>query len=178
MEYLRTIEAGDLSEAFWTVNLIQRLDTSVASSPYFNIYLIAQAKAHDKGFLSSHTEVESLLEQRGDIHHLFPKHYLTENQVPQSRYNQIANYAYVHQSINISISDEAPCEYMGKVFDQCETKKPIYGGITDLEELKENLRQHCIPEGFEKMDIQDYERFLEARRVLMAQKIKEYYFSL
>ena len=178
MEYLRTIEAGDLSEAFWTVNLIQRLDTSVASSPYFNIYLIAQAKAHDKGFLSSHTEVESLLEQRGDIHHLFPKHYLTEHQVPQSRYNQIANYAYVHQAINISISDEAPCEYMGKVFDQCETKKPIYGGITDLEELKENLRQHCIPEGFEKMDIQDYERFLQERRVLMAEKIRAYYFSL
>ena len=50
MQYLNITEAGELSEAYWKVNLVQRLNTSVASSPYFNMFLVAQVKAHDKGF--------------------------------------------------------------------------------------------------------------------------------
>ena len=49
-QYLNITEAGELSEAYWKVNLVQRLNTSVASSPYFNMFLVAQVKAHDKGF--------------------------------------------------------------------------------------------------------------------------------
>ena len=90
MEYLTITEAGELSDAFWTVNLVQRLNTSVASSPYFNMFLVAQVKNHDKGFLSAQIDVESMLENRGDIHHLFPKKYLTKHGVPQAQYNQIA----------------------------------------------------------------------------------------
>jgi len=73
MDYLKQREEGDLSDAFWKVKLIQHLNTSVASSPYFNMFLVAQVKAHDKGFLSSHIDIETMLENRGDIHHLFPK---------------------------------------------------------------------------------------------------------
>lgn len=75
-QYLNITEAGELSEAYWKVNLVQRLNTSVASSPYFNMFLVAQVKAHDKGFLSMEIDIESMLENRGDIHHLFPKNYL------------------------------------------------------------------------------------------------------
>lgn len=82
MEYLKLTEAGELSDAFWDVNLVQRLNTSVASSPYFNMYLVAQVKAHDHGFLSAQVDVESMLENRGDIHHLFPKNYLTKHSIP------------------------------------------------------------------------------------------------
>lgn len=178
MEYLKQREEGDLSDAFWKVNLIQHLNTSVASSPYFNMFLVAQVKAHDKGFLSSHIDVETMLENRGDIHHLFPKNYLTQNGIPQAMYNQIANYVFLQQEINIKISDDSPAEYMKEVFEQTETKVPVYGAITDIDELKHNLRQNCVPDGFEKMTISDYSSFLEKRRVLMAQKIKEYYFSL
>lgn len=35
-----------------------------------------------------------------------------------------------------------------------------------------------IPVGFENMGIEDYGKFLEERRKLMAEKIKKYYFSL
>lgn len=93
-------------------------------------------------------------------------------------YNQIANYVFLQQEINIKISDEAPCVYMKKVFDQCQTKKPVYGGIVDDFELRKNLEQNCIPVGFEEMDIADYNNFLEMRRKLMAEKIRNYYFSL
>ena len=177
-EYLKVTEAGELSDAFWNVTLLQKLDTSVVSSPYFSIFLAAQAKAHDKGFLSEHIEVESMLENRGDIHHLFPKKYLTNNGLTKGMYNQIANYVFLQQEINIKISDDAPCIYMQKVLNQCETKTPSYGGIIDKEVLMENLQQNCIPESFESMDINNYQEFLLKRRGLMAKKIREYYEAL
>lgn len=178
MEYLKMTEAGELSDAFWDVTLIQRLNTSVASSPYFNMFLAAQVKSHDRGFLSTQVEIETMLENRGDIHHLFPKNYLTSKSIPQSQYNQIANYVFIQQEINIKIGDKAPCDYMREVFDQCKTKVPVYGGIVDETELRKNLRDNCVPDGFETMDVSNYARFLEARRVLMAKKIRDYYFAL
>ncbi len=178
MEYLKLTEAGELSDAFWDVNLVQRLNTSVASSPYFNMYLVSQVKAHDRGFLSAQVDVESMLENRGDIHHLFPKNYLTKHSIPQAQYNQIANYVFLQQEINIKIGDKAPDAYMKEVYEQCCTKQPVYGCITDEDELRRNLTQNCIPDGFESMSIGDYDRFLEERRKLMAQKIRNYYFSL
>lgn len=178
MEYLKLTEAGELSDAFWDVNIVQRLNTSVASSPYFNMYLVAQVKAHDRGFLSAQVDVESMLENRGDIHHLFPKNYLTKYSIPQAQYNQIANYVFLQQEINIKIGDKAPDAYMKEVYEQCCTKQPVYGCITDEDELRRNLTQNCIPDGFESMSIGDYDRFLEERRKLMAQKIRNYYFSL
>ena len=178
MEYLSITEAGELSDAFWTVNLVQRLNTSVASSPYFNMFLVAQVKEHDKGFLSTQIDVETMLENRGDIHHLFPKKYLTKHGIPQAQYNQIANYVFLQQEINIKISDDAPCIYMAEVRKQCTTKQPVYGGIIDTTILDENLRQNCIPDGFELMDINDYSDFLAKRRELMAEKIHRYYNSL
>ena len=125
MEFLELTEAGELSDAFWSVNLVQRLNTSVASSPYFNMFLVAQVKAHDKGFLSTQIDVEAMLENRGDIHHLFPKNYLTKRGIPQAQYNQIANYVFLQQEINIKIADKAPSEYMQEVYRQCETKQPV-----------------------------------------------------
>lgn len=177
-EYLRITEAGELSDAFWDVNLVQRLNTSVASSPYYNMFLAAQVKSHDKGFLSTQIDIETMLENRGDIHHLFPKDYLMKQGIPQAQYNQIANYAFIQQEINVKISNRAPCVYMKEVLTQCQTKQPVYGGIIENDVLQHNLRQNCVPEGFEAMSIDDYSRFLEERRKLMAAKIKAYYYSL
>ena len=42
--FLKTTETGELSDAFWNTVLVQRLDTSVASSPYFLVFLMAQVK--------------------------------------------------------------------------------------------------------------------------------------
>ncbi|WP_026503999.1 GmrSD restriction endonuclease domain-containing protein [Butyrivibrio sp. NC3005] len=179
LEYLEQYEAGSLSDAFWEHSLVDHLNTSVASSPYYNVFLMAQVNAHDKGFLSEQIEIKTMLEERGDIHHLFPKKYLMKNGITnKSLYNQIANYAYLQTEINIKISDDAPNEYMSVVLGQIETGQGVYGGITNMIELKKNLEMNCIPEGFESMTIDDYPRFLDARRKLMAKKIKAYYESL
>ena len=60
----------------------------------------------------------------------------------------------------------------------CDRMADEYGGITDLEELRENLRQHCIPESILDDPEEDYDRFLEERRALMAAKVKNYFARL
>lgn len=177
-EYLRLTEAGELSDAFWNVTLPQKLDTAATASPYFNLFLMAQVKANDKGFLSNQHDIRSLLSNLGEIHHLFPKKYLADNGMSKNMYNQIANYALTSKFINDQIGDKAPYVYMQMVLKQCETKTLAIGEITDKEILAENLRQHCMPSGFEIMTVQDYPLFLQKRRELMAQKIRRYYESL
>lgn len=177
-EYLDDVEKADLSDAFWNVSLVQHLDSSVSSSPYFNVFLAAQVKDNDKGFLSTDITVRDLVTQRGDIHHIFPKSYLKKNGLTKGRYNQIANYVYMQSEINVKIGDKAPCDYFEHIQKQCNGGKLKYGGINDAVSLKDNLEMHCIPEGISSMDIKGFDGFLEQRRQSMATKIKNYYFSL
>lgn len=179
LEYLKSVEDGELSDAFWTHVLVSKLDTSVSSSPVFNIFVMAQIKANDRGFLSEQIDVKSMIEQRGDIHHIFPKNYLKSNGInAKSRYNQIANYVYTQSEINIKIKDKAPAVYMAEIKEQCETSTTRYGGIIDYNDLMENLKENCVPCEIFTMDIEDYTQFLQKRRLLMAEKIKNYYLGL
>lgn len=176
--YLKEKEEGELSDAFWNASLIQSLDTSVASSPYFHVFLASQVKANDKGFLSNSITVGNLISHKGDIHHLFPKNYLVNHGLNKSDYNQIANYVYMQSEINIKVGNKSPKEYFEIVKKQFIQDKKQLSGISSEKELKENLELNCIPEEIIDMTIDDYETFLSLRRKLIAQKIKEYYYSL
>lgn len=176
MEFLEHTEAGELSDAFWNNILVTKLNTSVASSPMFHVFLMAQVKMGDCGFLSEQIDVKSLIEQRGDIHHIFPKKYLQKCGIKErGLYNQIANYVYTQSEINVKIKDQAPKEYMAQVKEQCTGGNAVYGGIDSLEKLKVNMAANCIPEDIFDMDYTRFEEFLEQRRHLMAQKIQQYY---
>lgn len=177
-QYLQEKEDGELSDAFWDVNLVQRLDTSVASSPFFNVFLAAQVKDNDRGFLSKEISVNNLIMHRGDIHHIFPKNYLKKAGLTRSKYNQIANYVYMQQEVNIKVGNKAPETYFSEVLEQCHSGELKYGAIATKEELSKNLKENCIPESVFSMTIENYQEFLMARRKLMAKKIKAYYHSL
>ena len=141
----------------------------VLPKPYFLLFLMAQVKLGSRGFLSEQIDVASLIQQRGDIHHIFPKKYLQKNGINNRKdYNQIANYAYTQSEINIKIKDDAPCVYMAEMKKQVTGGELQYGGITDENDLKNNLAENCVPEEFVNMDIRNYKEFLEKRRVLMA----------
>ena len=179
MEYLKSVEIGELSDSYWEHILPARLNTSVASSPFFKIFLMSQVKEGNKGFLSKHITVQALIEDRGDIHHLFPKKYLQKNGLNiRGEYNQIANYVYTQSEINIKIRDAAPNEYMQDVLEQIDNNKANIGGIVTMEDLKETFKENCIPNEFINFTIDNYKDFLQKRRILMSQKIKEYYFNL
>lgn len=176
--YLKVVEDSELSDAFWDVGLVESLQTSVSSSPYFNVYLAAQVHDNDKGFLSKEITVKDLITHRGDIHHVFPRNYLKKHGLTRGRYNQIANYVYMQSEINIRIGRKAPNDYFSELKAQVNGGELRYGGIDTQNLLTRNLRANCIPLKIYNMSIDDYDDFLQARRMLMAKKIKDYYFSL
>ena len=175
---LNTIERAELSEAFWDVGLPQQMDTPVASSPYFNVFLASQVKENDKGFLSRDISVQNLLEGQSHVHHVFPSSYLKWHGFQRGRYNQIANYVIMQSEINIAIGNRPPSTYFSALLEQCETGVTRYGGITSAGELRDNLAAHCIPEGMDVVNIEGYDSFLQERRSLMATKIRDYYRTL
>ncbi|MDE7060485.1 MAG: hypothetical protein K2O71_02670, partial [Lachnospiraceae bacterium] len=178
-QFLKNTEAGELSDAYWNYTLVTNLNTSVSSSPYFLVYLMAQVKGGARGFLSKQINVQSLIEQRGDIHHIFPKKYLQKNGINNRKdYNQIANYVYTQSEINIKIKDDAPCDYMARMKEQVAGEGSFYGGIDSMEDLQKNLEENCVPIEFMDMDVFDFQVFLDERRNKMAAYIRKYYEGL
>jgi hypothetical protein len=177
-EILREREEAELSDAFWNASLPQSLDTSVASSPYFHVFLASQVKANDRGFLSKDVLVGDLISLRGDIHHLFPKDYLKKNGLDRSKYNQIANYVYMQSEINIKVGNKPPKEYFELIKTQIQDNNQQVSGLATEQQLLDNLKMNCVPTEIQEMSIDDYNDFLTIRRKLMAQKIKEYYQTL
>jgi len=177
-DYLRDREESELSDAFWNAALPMSLDTSVASSPFFHVFLASQVKANDRGFLSTDVLVGDLISLRGDIHHLFPKDYLKKNGLDRNKYNQIANYVYMQSEINIKVGNKPPSEYFTTVKDQFQNANLQVSGISSEAQLQQNLAMNCVPSEIMDMAIDDYDVFLASRRKLMAQKMKDYYFSL
>lgn len=176
---LAEIEASELSDNYWDVTLKQRLESVSTSSPVYLTYLASQIYNEDNALFMSNVKVSELVNlSLGDIHHIFPKDYLRKNGFEQNKYNQIANYAYISKKSNILISKDSPKDYFGKVFEQCKTKNIVIGDIVDEDVLKENMGINCIPESIVNMDFNSYDEFLDARRTLMAAKIKEYYGKL
>lgn len=173
--YLDGIVNGELSDAFWDVRLPQEMDTSAASSPFFQAFKAAQVKMDDMGFLSNDIRARELIEIKSDVHHLFPRDFLKKSGLSRGQYNQIANYVLAQTEINIQIGNKEPRIYFSELIGQCNGGERCYGNITDIEKLRENLRSNCIPDGVEDMTIQDYPRFLAERRKLMAQKMKAYF---
>lgn len=177
-KYLEDVEKAELSEAFWSASLVQKLNTSVASSPYFNVYLASQVKAKDKGFLSRDITVADLITHRGDIHHIFPRNLLKKNGLERGKYNQIANYVYMQSETNIKIGDKEPKKYFSEILSNIENGNMAYGAITDKMDFDNNLKENCIPQEIIEYKTGDYEVFLEKRRKLIAEKIEKYYKGL
>lgn len=178
-EYFREVEEAELSETFWTVGLVQNLETSSINSPYFNTYIAAQVWNAEASLFSNTTKVADLISVMGDVHHIFPKEYLKQNGYEdKAKYNQVANYTYLDTGVNISIGKKAPNEYFAQAKEQCIKGQCCIGTILNENDLINNLKINCIPENIYTMQAYDYETFLQERRKMMAEKIKNYYYSI
>ena len=175
--YVQTIIDSSLPSAFWSNNLPQNLETTSTNSPFWNVFVASQVKTKSEGFLSAHISVESLVGVKGDIHHLYPKNYLSTKGLSKIKYNQIANLAITESGINQSISDRSPETYFAEIMTGVKKGKAKYGEITSEKDLKTNLKIHGIPDDILEYEL-DYEDFLEIRRSNMANLIKDYFKSL
>lgn len=150
----------------------KKLDTHSSSSPLRIIYLVSQIHFQRpilfrnvplSKFYIDLKDNERLKENIDiDCHHIFPKQYLLDtfwsNWITQYEINHIANKAYTYKSDNKTISDKKP-----------EVYRTLFEKQNNL--LNENLSNNAIPYDFDKLDYKD---FLEARKKLMLEKIKEY----
>lgn len=188
--YLHQIEQAELDDGFWTYRIVNDLDSSSTVNNAYLCYLASQCKNNESAFLSESMSVRNLLEQssNGNVHHIFPKNYLIKKDFKKSDYNQVANYAFTEQQINIKLGDLAPKEYMAKVVDEIKAKeiainenKPYeseYSSIKSKDVLIDNKALNCIPESLDTSDYTHYNDFLSQRRKLMAEKIKAFYLGL
>lgn len=178
-DYFKEVEAAVLSDTFWDVTMPQNLETTSTNSPAFHVFLAAQINKNSNSMLMKGTMISDLLNISGDVHHIFPKAYLKANGVDsKGQYNQVANYTYLDTQVNKAISDDAPCDYFGEVLKQCDGNGVAFGNIMSREELSKNLAENAIPEGVINMNVNDYQDFLNERRMMMAQFTKEYYKNL
>jgi len=153
-----------LTNDYWSLTLPMRLESSNTRSMYsfFAAQCILNAKA-----LYSSLEVSLLLspERRStrknlEIHHLFPKAWLKTNGVKDRKaVNQVANQTLVEWSDNSDIADKSPVIYAKKYQDK----------MPESSRAKTN-KLHAMPENWWTME---YDSFLEVRRKLMAQVIKQ-----
>ena len=177
-QYLKKLERENLHRVFWEEELVSKLDNH-QRNPYVLVFRAARVANNEKVFLSRDMTIQNLVTHTSNLHHIYPKNYLMKNGKTRKKfYNQVANFAYLEQQTNIQIKDRPPKEYMGDVRKQCKSGATKYGGIDDKEMLKENMKENCIPESIFDGTVKNYESFLEERRKLMAQKIRDYYSSL
>jgi hypothetical protein len=109
---------------------------------------------------------------------VFPRGYLKAKGLNRSQYNQIANYVMMQSEINIAVGNKSPKDYFNQLAAQCSGGKMKYGAICDPNELKENFKMNCIPDGMDLRELEQYDDFLDERRRLMARRICDYYSAL
>jgi hypothetical protein len=173
IEALNKVMTSSLTSDYWDITLPDgELATSSPRSPALFAYYAA-LHIHDAYGLFSGLKVASLLEaglheKRSALerHHLFPKAYLERKGVKdQKERNQLANYALVEWGDNDDISDEAPNEYLPRYLVRYKTP----------DEKQQAYYWHALPDSWEEMT---YPEFLEARRKMMSQVIKDAFVRL
>ena len=176
---LAEIEESELTDAFWQFSLPSRLVSSSTGNPPYLTFIASQIKTQARGFLSRHILVQSLVELQGDVHHLVPKDYLRKHGVKDRRdYNQVANYAWTETAVNIKIGNRPPAEYLAEISKQIENQTLTLGEINSQSDLEATFRENAVPTSLHDTTYENYEEFLEERRSLMAQYLKDFYFSL
>lgn len=96
----------------------------------------------------------------------------------RNMYNQVANYVYCESPINIRLKDKSPSEYFSQLIEELGSPEVKLSGMQTLEDIKENCHALAIPHSVFEGTIDNYEDFLRERRILMAQKIREYWEEL
>jgi hypothetical protein len=163
---LDRIISDTLTDDYWNITLPNALAVSSALSPTLFAYFAA-LNLLDAKVLFSKMSVSALLDPalhstKSSIerHHLFPKAHLKRLGISETRdTNQIANYALVEWSDNVSIADTPPSDYF-----------PKYATRFLPDELVQMCYWHALPQGWENLEYQD---FLTVRRKGMANVIRD-----
>ena len=93
------------------------------------------------------------------FHHIFPQALLKNNHCPKEKINDIANLCIISGKANRKISDKSPSDYIPSIIER---------------QGEEALTKQCIPTDRDLWKIENYDKFLQERRLLIVQKINEF----
>ncbi|WP_421789881.1 GmrSD restriction endonuclease domain-containing protein [Hyphobacterium sp.] len=164
--FVESVFRVTLTGDFFTTNLPSDLATSSSRSPSQYAYF-ASLNILDATALYSDQKTSDLFDAgvkapraASELHHLFPKDYLDSIGITDNREkNQIANFAIVEWHDNSGMGNKAPSDYAPKFEDSIESKK-----------LQQMYYWHALPDGWFRMD---YQSFLQKRRELIAEVIRD-----
>ena len=172
-KFIATLEEQELSDVFWNSTLVDEFDKPTTNNPFWHMFIAAQNKLLKQSFLSKNNIARDLATD--DIHHIFPKNYLVKHGYDKSKYNRIANFVHLRNDINISVSDLAPREYLGDILSRGNNH---HSDIVNEAEMINNFEDNAIPKILLQAEVDDYDKFLRQRQVLMAEMVREYYKTL
>ena len=162
---MNTILNRELTDNFWSITLPEALQRQTTQTSSWRIFQMAQVYAGDRAWLAKDTRAETVMEEEGNIHHIFPRAYLRANHFSKAEINQIANYVWLTRPRNMDVGDQAPKDY-------------LHDELTSQFFNKQNNAENAIPADLQDYDFHDYYHFLKQRRQLMADKIHHYYDQL
>jgi hypothetical protein len=97
------------------------------------------------------------------VHHIFPKKVLRDAGFRRGEINAVANFCFLTQESNITITKREPKDYFEQVIAQAG---------------EEALTSQWIPLDRNLWEIENYREFLEARRLLLAEAANDFLASL
>ena len=106
--------------------------------------------------------VQTYLDERSDIHHIFPQDYCMNMNYDKRKWNSIINKTPLFFSTNRYIGGVAPSEYISKIIRN--------KNIND-EELKQFVETHLID--FELLNSNNFEEFIKNRAVNILNRIED-----
>jgi hypothetical protein len=139
---------------------LSEITGKTSNSGYFRAMYLAfkEDEAKDWATKLEISTKHSGAEDKLQFHHIFPKAFLKENYAGLSRkeINDIANLAFISGKTNRQISSKAPIKYLSKIF-----KDQNY----------DSLKDQAIPTELSFLGEDDYERFIQARRELIVERL-------
>ena len=94
-------------------------------------------------------------ENKLEYHHIFPQSKLKDLGYEKSQRNDISNLVFIAGKLNREFSNKAPSDYLDEI-------------------NPESLKKQCVPLDKELWNMENYEKFLEARRKLIAKELDSF----
>jgi hypothetical protein len=143
-----------------------RLDTmrSRTSAAYRGLYVLIQHRGA-KDFFWKARMVDLDRNEKGiDIHHIFPKKWCQNANIPPRVFNSIVNKTAISYKANRKIGGRPPSEYLSKLQGYKAVQLDDFG-------MNAILSTHCIDAEFLRSD--DFEGFFQARRLILLGLVEE-----
>jgi hypothetical protein len=159
------IISTEATEDLWKTRIPNNLKTTSKNSPALKAFFASQILL-DNDVLFSNIPMKVLSDNTSkgprkklELHHLFPKNILKNENFSQSDINQVANYAYIEWSDNnLNLLKKHPKEYFEEL--KHEIPRNNYSKILNANAL------------WDDWHLTEYPEFLEKRRKFIAEVIK------